>query len=402
MSGSKPFAAWSLPVGVLLLFALARVFFPEPLRTAGARVADFGAYWTAAHVMLLGGNPYDFDEPYDGKPLFELQRWIEPGRTVPLPAWGPPVALAFVLPFALLDYVTARWLWLLCQLLALLGCAGVLWRLYGGPPGRVLIAWALCLGFYPVLQLISLGQLTLLSLVGLVGFLVLLRRQQFWWAGTCVGLTVVKPQLVVLFGLALLAWCFDPAGQRRRWLVVLGAAATVLLAGGIVLACDPRIYHQYSAAAVEHAPTWMIPPTLGSLLRILAGGQPYWLAWVPLCLGGAWVAWYYLRYRRDWDWTERLPVLLFVCLLTTPYGWIYDLSLLLIPLLQLAVWARRTRPLVLAGLVVLYVAAGSTALTLNLLKFDEYFLGWLAPLLLLVYLPFRLRQQVPVGVGHGG
>jgi len=47
----------------------------------------------------------------------------------------------FVMPFAALDYGSARLAWLLAHFALVLGCAGAAWRLLGGPPSRRALAW---------------------------------------------------------------------------------------------------------------------------------------------------------------------------------------------------------------------------------------------------------------------
>jgi len=45
------------------------------------------------------------------------------------------------MPFAALDYGSARLAWLLAHFALVLGCAGAAWRLLGGPPSRRALAW---------------------------------------------------------------------------------------------------------------------------------------------------------------------------------------------------------------------------------------------------------------------
>src|SRR5262249_7204411 len=155
---------------------------------------------------------------------------------------------------------------------------------------------------------------------GLLGFLHFQRKGQWWRAGMCAGLAAAKPQVMFLFWLALLLWSID----RRRWVVPAGAVLTVLSLTGLVVASNPAVLVQYAEAMAHHPPGQMIPPTIGSVLRSLFGEERFWLSFVPPGLGTLWLWFYYRRHRGNWTWQERLPLLLFVGYLTTPYGWIYD------------------------------------------------------------------------------
>src|SRR5262249_26285989 len=145
------------------------------------------------------------------------------------------------------------------------------------------------------------------------------------------GLTIAKPNVVLLFGLAILLWGLD----RRRWAVLGGSSITILLATATALIANPHVFQQYRQAMLIRPPSEMVPPVPGSLLRALGGVQHFWLGFFPLVPGVAWLLGYYLCRRRDWDWHVTLPWLAFACLFSTPYAWVYDFSLLVIPLLQM-------------------------------------------------------------------
>jgi hypothetical protein len=310
--------------------------------------------------------------------------------------------MGLMLPFGLLDFQPARLLWFGVQVGLLLLCTAALWRLYGGPEDRLLLAWLLCFSFFPTLQFISLGQVGILILAGVVGF-VLLEKDHPFWAGIVMGLTLVKPQLPALFWVALGLWCLE----RRRWSVLLGAAGMLGAMTLTAWVCNPHVFADYRALWATSAeaslqtglgprsPRRWFPATAGSLLRLLLGEEHFWLNFLFPCLGLIWVVWYYLRHHRDWSWAEQLPVLMLACFLTTAYGWAYDAVILLPALLQGAIWAL-ARPLGvrLLALAVYLVLAG-LAIGLNVLRYDEIVFVWIAPALLVGYLLLR-----PRGEGH--
>jgi hypothetical protein len=390
----KVLIVWLLRIGVLML-AIGLLYSrrEQLLHARGiVKVEDFGAYWTACQLNLAGVNPHSIDD------LRVLQQAIDPGREDILLPWSPPWMLAYLVPFCGMSFTAARWSWLILQVAVLFGCAEAAWRLYGGPRHRHWLGWLLAFSFYPSLQMLGLGQFSLYNLVGLLGFLHFARKGQWWRAGLCAGLASAKPQVMFLFWLAVLLWSID----RRRWAVLGGAAITVLALTGLVVASNPAVLWQYAAAMAHHPPAQMIPPTIGSVLRYLFGEERFWLAFVPAGLGTLWLVIHYRRHRHHWTWPERLPLLLFVGYLTTPYGWIYDQVILLIPLVQVAVWAAGRRPVVGWSLLACFVVLNMTAVAMNVLHCEEYRFWWLAPVWFVSYLALRQAERavrfLPTGI----
>jgi hypothetical protein len=204
-------------------------------------------------------------------------------------------------------------------------------------------------------------------------------------SGVCLVLVAIKPHLVYLIGLAILAWAID----RRRWFILMGGVVGLLVATVIALAKNPDVLRQYWEALSQHPPDHFRSPTIGTFLRLLFGPDKFWLQFVPVGFGLAWLAWYWQRHRRDWQWSEQLPVLLLACYLTAPYGaWPFDYVVMLIPLVVMAVR------------VVAHPRLGIVAYAaLSLLSFDllaswqrtfsyeyHHLSIWMTPMLILMYM----------------
>jgi hypothetical protein len=346
------------------------------------KVEDFGAYWSAARLNAGAGNPYAVDE------LKPLQQAIDPGRTHILYMFNPPWTLGLFLPLGLLDFARARLLWMAVQVILLLACVEGLWRLYGGTPQRRALAWVLCFTFFPTLQLLALGQVTILTLAGAVGY-ALWQKDRPWQAGIAAGLTVMKPHLVLVLWVPLLL----DSLRQRRWQVLAGAAGIVGILTAAAWICNPRVLEQYLAMWGQNPTTSWIPPTPGSLLRLLLGPEKFWLAFVFPALGMVWAAVRWWRHRAAWDWPRQLPVLLLACFLTAAYGWAYDLIILLPALLQAAAGAARGRSAIAA--LAAYGALAVLAVAMNLARCEEYLFFWIAPAVLGGYLLLRPARPAP-------
>lgn len=361
----------AIAVGLLLPFLLA---------AAGGlvRVVDFGCYWCGAKINWSGGDPYDAEQ------VLALERTIEPERTFPQIPWGPPWALALATPLIGLDYATARWLWLLAQAAGLILAASALWRVYSGPSARLSVAWLVCFGYYPILQLIALGQVSLANLLALTGFLVFLKRRADFRAGLATALIAVKPQVMLLFALAVVAWTIG----HRRWRVMAGGICGLLVLSAIVLIPNPHVFHFYIQAMRNRGPLEMIPPTPGSLLRFLAGGV-FWPSLIPLFVGVLWLGVRLVLRRGNWDWVREMPALAFACFFAAPYAWIYDLAILLVPLICAAVVSCAAGRLALWSFLAVHLLITIVALILHRMDWQEYQFWWLAPMSLAVYLWFH-------------
>ena len=341
-----------------------------------APLVDLVEYWSAAHLLVRGENPYSPPQ------MLAMERSAGWTRSDPLLMWNPPWALPFVLPMASLSYRTTYLLWLALNFVVVLVCANELWVHYGGSPEKWQRAWMLALAFVPTPIVLGLGQIGPLILAGTTMFLVW-RDRRPWLAGAATVLVGIKPQLLYLFWIALLVWIV----QEKRWSVLGGAVVAFAVATAVALFFRPSIpadyITQFHAAQVLKNPS----PNLGTLLREWIPQGSSWLQFVPTALGVAWFAWY-LR-RRRWEWLQGMPLLLVVSVATTSYGWVFDHVTLLPAVVREALkpsWSRAVIVVyvlvnVVLGLSITFHATGTAY-------------AWVAPAWLGVYLmAARVRRS---------
>jgi hypothetical protein len=374
---------WLGPVaiGIVLLSLLAAGLTGPP----GDFLQDFVEYWSAGRLIVQGENPYD-----PGR-LAALQYPERPGLPEPTMMWNPPWTLTLIMPFGLLPCRVAYSFWLVLNVLLLIACPLWIWRFYDGPPRYQWLALAIAFAYLPTFFVLRTNQIAPQILLGIVGFLYFERKQLGALAGASAVLAASKPQLVYLFGLALLLWALD----RRRWSVLLGGGATLLLLSAVPLALNPQVYEQYQYALTNYPPRFFTA-TVGTYLRLLFGvaEDPNWfkLQYVTMLPGLCWLVFYYLKNRRAWHWPDQLPILVMVSFLTAAYGgWYFDFVIFLLPVLQAAVWTladgrRLTVIHALTGFVVVEVVV-------FLLAWDLWYL-WLTPVVLYYYLSLSKTRSV--------
>jgi hypothetical protein len=229
---------------------------------------DFVEYWSAGHVLLEGGNPFDPEQ------LFPVQRSMYHDVRKTVMMWNPPWTLPLVVPFAALPWRLAQFLWIGLQLGAVLLSADILWRMAGGSARQRWLAWLIALTFAPTLFLLMIGQISGLLLLGLSGFLYFTRCGRPVAAGCCAALTAIKPHLSPLFALILLLEAIRGQEKVSGRKAVLAGAGCLLILAVLPLVWNPHVWTQYFEA-MKRPPSENFEtmrefeqPTIGYLVRL--------------------------------------------------------------------------------------------------------------------------------------
>ncbi|NTV65668.1 MAG: DUF2029 domain-containing protein [Oscillochloris sp.] len=183
---------------------------------------DWQLVIAAVRFWLVGGDPYGPFPRLNGEMTF-----------VGAFAYPPPVLLLGV-PLALLPPVLSG---LLVMGLAVVGFE--VWARQSGGRRSALIWLPLWL---PLAQGLWIGQLTLISLVGLALAELAARQRKDRLAGMLLALAILKPQTVLL----PVAWLLVVALRERRWALLASfAALSAALWLAPLLVAGPQIYTQW-------------------------------------------------------------------------------------------------------------------------------------------------------------
>jgi hypothetical protein len=317
---------------------------------------DFMEYWAAAHVLVQHKNPYSLLEMLQAEHSYGWK------ATDPIMFVGPPWALPLVLPLSLfVSYALAWTIWVSVLIAAVAFSSRLLMDIYFGDlriPEVTDTSFNRCLfafTFYPILLCFQYAQTSPFILLGLAGFLIFERENRPFAAGALLSLTLIKPQLLFLVWLAVLLRSI----QRRQWKTLASVAVVVSVLSMVALMFDPDAFRHYQELA---AGPYLKINTSGVVAMIRRGlntgdiSTTYWIQFVPPLLGLLWFAFYWRRHRDNWDWKDRLPVLVTASVLTTAYGWVFDQTVLALPIIALAAAKSREQSRLPWNLVIFYTA----------------------------------------------
>lgn len=303
------YSALTLAILVVVEFGTTQ----NSLRRYGLPVnVDYTTFWAASRVWL-DGMPL---AAYSHDAILRVIHQIAPATPPqhPGPFFYPPNYLLLLRPLALLPFGVSLALFVPATFCALFPLARKVL------PMRAAILPILA---FPGIWLNMLdGQNGMLTAALAFGAFLLLKKRPVW-AGICIGLLSIKPQLAILFPLALAC-----AGM---WTAFAAAAVTVVLFTGLALlvfglgAIPAFLHSMVSANSMMSAGAlpWAASASLFSALRLL--NVPEHIAYVAqacqaLAAAGA-VAWVW---RRTGNTAVRATALVAGACMMSPYIFNYD------------------------------------------------------------------------------
>jgi hypothetical protein len=362
---------------------------------------DFIEYWSAGQLLRKGHNPYDFEA------LYAVERGVGWSDDMPLVMWNPPWLLVLLYPLLMLPFGIAATLWLVLSTGILLGCTMLIWTHFvkWTLPAQLILPLLATVAFTPVLFTLRMGQVSVLLLLGVVGFLHFEDARNDWLAGTFLTLLTLKPHVTYLLWIAIVWWIIT----RRRWKVLLGLGSVLALLCVAMTPLRPTWALDYGAAMLSPPLYWQAP-VLGTLLRMLFGWDRTWLQYVPSLVAGVLVLIALNGRRITLEWRDIAGPLLLLSVPTAAYGWSFDHLVLLLPYLQMVSWLSELRHRNLSLSLVMAAALLLTSglmLWVNFKLKDDLYLLWGPLVWSLLYLACRrmLRSNwsgaLPVAMGRG-
>lgn len=337
---------------------------------------DFVSYWATGRLLVQHGNPYD----RDAIAALEHAQGLD-ARAI-LVMRNPPWALPLALPLGYLGLRFAGILWTFLLLACLLLSVRLVHQLHGSPASHT--HW-LGFAFTPCLICMTMGQTSLLALLGLVLFLRFHLRRPFA-AGLALWLCALKPHLFLPFLAALAAWIV----VSRSFRLLAGVATALALTSLAATLMVHGVWHNYLALLRSPAVANDFIPCIPDAIRRWFASQSAWPQYLPVALSCVWALIYYVRRRASWNWVSNSSPLLLISLLFAPYCWFYDQCLAMPALLQGAYATRSSNRIIV--LVLLILAAD---LQILFVKVISPLWLWTAPAWFAWYLFATSSARVP-------
>lgn len=297
------------------------------------RLADFLAYYTAGTMILHGHGASLYS--------FAAVGHAEARITYPLTMPGgvspfiyPPWFAVVMTPLALLPYAVAYAIWFSGNAL-FAGFSLVLLGRYAGLHGAAaVLSSMLGLSFLPVFAAFGQGQVSLLLLALLVCILWALRSGHDVVAGVALALLLIKPQYALpVAGVLLLRRHWSLCGIFAICTALLVVLPMPFLGTGIEGAYVKGLIH---LSRLHGNAGYMAPPPANySLQGWLSLLVPSYSALARYALIGAAFALTVWGALRDRDVQGPVALAVLFGLLASPHVLVYDVSLLILPLLLL-------------------------------------------------------------------
>jgi len=354
---------------------------------------DFIAYWSAVRLLLTDGNAYS---PVD---VLAVNRTVGWSDSMPCFMYNPPWTLPLILPFGWFDYDTAQFLWFILHTVIIFLGFLILSRHYARTPAPTRVEWLALFTFAPIYFVLLIGQIGPLVLAGIIGFLLAERKRAWFWAGTSLAVASIKPHLLYLLWIAVVLWVL----RERQWRLGAGFVAIFSIMIVVPLLFNLQIYANYISLMAND--TVILPmdwanPNIGVALSAIFGNDLRWLRWIPAIGGITWLLCYWHKNAKRWDWSEDLPLILLVSIVTTPYCWTFDYVILLPAVIHGAVrFGTITNRKLTMWLSISYLALFPLLLIGKILVRNDFWYFWLAPVLLLIYLWVRWERGA-IGAQH--
>jgi hypothetical protein len=230
---------------------------------------EFLVLWEGTHAFVKEGN-----NPYSKKVTNTVDRElrqeiVDPETRLRYTSFQYPLfSTLFAIPFALLDYQTARLAWMTLLELCLIATALMSLRLlnWSGSLFTNIVLVLFSVLWYYGARAVIVGQLSALIALLMVLALWFIQEEQDIIAGVLLAFSMAKPQLA--FPLVIFVWLWAISTNRRDLLLSASASLGVLVLAFMVLMPNWPL---------EMLAQWLTSPDLinpGSALGLLASKLP--------------------------------------------------------------------------------------------------------------------------------
>lgn len=307
--------------------------FLRPIRNPGFLMLFLSIFFILTGMLSFFMRPGNLDgSDFLQASWYPGQELLKTGAVYagyPYPLWTVVVTL----PIAVWPQQTAILIMFFCNMLMLSASLTLFiltldWEL---TPALLAMTVSLSGFFLPILSSLWLGQLTIFLLFILSLTIHFYLQQRWVWLGVVLGLSFIKPHVMILLaGILLLQ-----AILQRRWRVVAGFALVIILFVIISLPFISNPAQIIGGGILSILEDYILfASTLWGVVMSL--GLPWIIPFVISLIMLAWLGWIWLPFLRASDFSKNRMLYLFsacvmVNLIAIPYSLMHNLTLLLLP-----------------------------------------------------------------------
>lgn len=340
---------------------------------------DFLTYYMAGEMMRTGHSAALYDRTIQG---------FGPFLRPPFYAW-------LFVPLSWLPYVSAAIVWMTLNL----GCLWLSVRLLV-PKQPSALGWALT--FMPVIAAIRFGQSEALSLLLLCVVYLLWRQERLWAAGLTCSILLCKFPL--LLGVALL-WLFE---WKRDWRALAGLTLGGAVLAGLSLSLIPEASLAYVKSlggmpSLIHVRGFRLYSffSMRGFWMLLFRDHPIWGDGLYVgCVGLTTLGFCRFLHGQRAERATAFTGAVCYTLLVTPYAFVYDWAILLLPAIVL--WEKEIRGWREIFALVWLATFWSTSLTLVQLSVLPFAVQVSVPALafatIIIYVDLERQKAVESGL----
>lgn len=318
------------PVLALVLGAL----LPLELPLGAKGTVDFSQYWSAFELLSRFENPYDPDL------LYGVQQQLGQKPDTLIAMWNPPWLLVLLSPLLSLPFERAAGSWFLLNVSFIFMIGILLEHVFANTAlekSSAVHRKALLLGvfFFPFIETLAWGQLSLLLLLSLACFMYFHSQGKFFTAGVFLVPLSTKPHLFLLFGILLLY----RAVRNKEFAVILGASASTFFFIAITQLRFPLAipywifsnisspHHQFLVNVTEWQSATLVGISRSALVFLGQGAAVWPMVVIPVFACVAFAS-YLISVRPRLEFAESVCCTLALSYVVAPYGWMYDQCIL--------------------------------------------------------------------------
>lgn len=333
--------------------------------------SDFLVFYTTGKIANKVGFNSIYNQTLMGTQELLYRQDVKPFLNLPV------VAVPFII-FSSIPYKIANSLFMLLNATLIIWCIFQLKNLFGLNEKRTLLLFA----FPPVLLVIALGQLSGVLLFALILFYKLYKQEKYFWAGTILGILLIKYQYLALYPLVIVFF-------KHRFRLTGGiVATTTLLIGSSLALYGKNLFAQlYMLYGLFEEGYWNITRIYGISLMSLNQFLPsIYLTYGISALIFIFTAYYLYKNQSKLSIEQALLISVVCAMLVAPYSFIYDL-LLLLPFIAWYISIRGTK-----DKIMLFMLYGTIFL------FQLLGLAWVSTLILIGCTLWMVKKSTSLSV----